>query len=109
MTQEIVVPVSTMWSEVRRVDNPHAYKHFVKSCHVIKGGGDVGTMREVQVISGCRRTATWKGKKYSSAKISSVGNIHGVLVGREVFSYRILYASRESHYSIFKAAIWDSD
>ncbi|KAK4795173.1 hypothetical protein SAY86_013167 [Trapa natans] len=32
------------------------------------------------------------------------GNLHGILVGREVFPNGILYASRESHYSIFKAA-----
>ncbi|KAH0683459.1 hypothetical protein KY290_022076 [Solanum tuberosum] len=32
------------------------------------------------------------------------GNLHGILVGREVFPEGILYASKESHYSIFKAA-----
>ncbi|KAK7331678.1 hypothetical protein VNO80_28415 [Phaseolus coccineus] len=32
------------------------------------------------------------------------GNLHGILVGREVFPHGILYASRESHYSVFKAA-----
>ncbi|KAM4098155.1 hypothetical protein ACJW30_07G055300 [Castanea mollissima] len=32
------------------------------------------------------------------------GNLHGILVGREVFADGILYASRESHYSVFKAA-----
>lgn len=32
------------------------------------------------------------------------GNLHGILVGREVFPDGILYASCESHYSIFKAA-----
>ncbi|CAL9169566.1 serine decarboxylase 1-like [Musa acuminata AAA Group] len=32
------------------------------------------------------------------------GNLHGILVGREVFPDGVLYASRESHYSIFKAA-----
>ncbi|KAJ1696281.1 hypothetical protein LUZ63_004793 [Rhynchospora breviuscula] len=32
------------------------------------------------------------------------GNLHGILVGREVFSDGILYASKESHYSVFKAA-----
>ncbi|XXG73501.1 hypothetical protein AAC387_Pa07g2409 [Persea americana] len=32
------------------------------------------------------------------------GNLHGILVGREVFPDGILYASRESHYSLFKAA-----
>ncbi|KAI4353450.1 hypothetical protein L6164_002399 [Bauhinia variegata] len=50
--QEIAAPVSTVWSVVRRFDNPQAYKHFVKSCHVIVGDGDVGTLREVHVISG---------------------------------------------------------
>ncbi|CAI9087574.1 OLC1v1021681C2 [Oldenlandia corymbosa var. corymbosa] len=32
------------------------------------------------------------------------GNLHGILVGRELFPDGILYASRESHYSVFKAA-----
>ncbi|CAN4109733.1 unnamed protein product [Withania somnifera] len=50
--QRISAPVSTVWSVVRRFDNPQAYKHFVKSCHVVLGDGDVGTLREVRVISG---------------------------------------------------------
>ncbi|KAJ9180522.1 hypothetical protein P3X46_008753 [Hevea brasiliensis] len=50
--QHIAAPVSTVWSVVRRFDNPQAYKHFVKSCHVIVGDGDVGTLREVHVVSG---------------------------------------------------------
>ncbi|GMY25594.1 abscisic acid receptor PYL4 [Fagus crenata] len=50
--QEIDAPVSTVWSVLRRFDNPQAYKHFVKSCHVIVGNGDVGTLREVHVVSG---------------------------------------------------------
>lgn len=52
VVQQIAAPVSTVWSVVRRFDNPQAYKHFVKSCHVINGDGDVGTLREVHVISG---------------------------------------------------------
>ncbi|KAB2046779.1 hypothetical protein ES319_D01G259100v1 [Gossypium barbadense] len=52
VVQQIAAPVSTVWSVVRRFDNPQAYKHFVKSCHVIVGDGDVGTLREVHVISG---------------------------------------------------------
>lgn len=52
VVQQIDAPVSTIWSVVRCFDNPQAYKHFVKSCHVIVGDGDVGTLREVQVISG---------------------------------------------------------
>lgn len=50
--QRISAPVSTVWSVVRRFDNPQAYKHFVKSCDVIVGDGKVGTLREVRVISG---------------------------------------------------------
>ncbi|XP_061361190.1 abscisic acid receptor PYL4-like [Gastrolobium bilobum] len=52
VVQEIAASVSTVWSVVRRFDNPQAYKHFVKSCNVIGGDGDVGTLREVHVISG---------------------------------------------------------
>ncbi|KAJ4704350.1 Abscisic acid receptor like [Melia azedarach] len=52
VVQQIAAPVATVWSVVRRFDNPQAYKHFVKSCHVINGDGDVGTLREVHVISG---------------------------------------------------------
>lgn len=32
------------------------------------------------------------------------GNLHGILLGRENFPTGILYASRESHYSVKKAA-----
>ncbi|OMO97647.1 Polyketide cyclase/dehydrase [Corchorus olitorius] len=52
VVQQIAAPVSTVWSVVRRFDNPQAYKHFVKSCHVILGDGEVGSLREVHVISG---------------------------------------------------------
>ncbi|MCE5165994.1 Abscisic acid receptor pyl4 [Datura stramonium] len=50
--QHISAPIDTVWSLVRRFDNPQAYKHFLKSCHVIVGDGDVGTLREVRVVSG---------------------------------------------------------
>ncbi|KAJ6768196.1 hypothetical protein OIU74_021959 [Salix koriyanagi] len=43
VVQTINAPVSSVWSVVRRFDNPQAYKHFVKSCHVIDGDGNVGT------------------------------------------------------------------
>lgn len=32
------------------------------------------------------------------------GNLHGILVGRENFPDGVMYASSESHYSVFKAA-----
>lgn len=50
--QQVSAPVSTVWSVIRRFDNPQAYKHFVKSCHLLVGDGKVGTLRQVHVISG---------------------------------------------------------
>lgn len=32
------------------------------------------------------------------------GNLHGILVGRENLPDGVLYASKETHYSVFKAA-----
>lgn len=52
VVQEIHAPAEIVWSVVRRFDKPQAYKHFLKSCHVIDGDGDVGTLREVRVVSG---------------------------------------------------------
>ncbi|KAK4273735.1 hypothetical protein QN277_017073 [Acacia crassicarpa] len=53
LVQSINAPVETVWSVVRRFDNPQAYKHFVKSCRVVMGDGiRVGTLREVHVVSG---------------------------------------------------------
>lgn len=52
VVQTVAAPVSAVWSVVRRFDNPQAYKHFLKSCHVIVGDGEVGTLREVHVVSG---------------------------------------------------------
>ncbi|XP_020589356.1 abscisic acid receptor PYL4-like [Phalaenopsis equestris] len=50
--QSIAAPVHSVWSVVRRFDKPQAYKHFVKSCQVVVGNGDVGTLREVHLVSG---------------------------------------------------------
>ncbi|MQL84213.1 hypothetical protein Taro_016717 [Colocasia esculenta] len=53
VVQAIVAPVSTIWSVVRCFNNPQAYKHFIKSCHVlVEDGSSVRTMREVCVVSG---------------------------------------------------------
>lgn len=52
VVQDIRAPIDTVWSVVRRFDAPHIYKHFLKSCHVISGDGEVGTLRRVRVISG---------------------------------------------------------
>lgn len=51
--QQINAPVESVWSVVRRFDEPQIYKHFIKSCQVISGDGErVGTVREVHVVSG---------------------------------------------------------
>ncbi|KAL8539296.1 hypothetical protein ACS0TY_001066 [Phlomoides rotata] len=50
--QTIDAPLAAVWSLVRRFDKPQEYKLFLKSCHVIVGDGDVGTLREVRVVSG---------------------------------------------------------
>lgn len=52
VVQRIDAPLPTVWSFVRRFDHPQAYKHFVKSCHVLAGDGDVGALREIRVVSG---------------------------------------------------------
>ncbi|XP_073031810.1 abscisic acid receptor PYL4-like [Primulina eburnea] len=52
VVQTIHAPLDTVWSVVRRFDKPQAYKHFLKSCDVILGHGEVGTLREVRVVSG---------------------------------------------------------
>ena len=50
--QQINAPISIVWSLVRKFDNPQSYKHFIKSCYLIAGDGDVGTLREVSLVSG---------------------------------------------------------
>ncbi|CAN4095043.1 unnamed protein product [Withania somnifera] len=53
VVQSISAPIDTVWSIIRRFDNPQAYKNFIKSSHVILGDGKVvGSLREVHVISG---------------------------------------------------------
>ncbi|KAI4385640.1 hypothetical protein MLD38_003637 [Melastoma candidum] len=52
VVQTVDAPLSEVWSVVRRFDNPLPYKHFLKSCRVVDGDGDVGTVREVSVVSG---------------------------------------------------------
>ncbi|KAL6980759.1 Abscisic acid receptor pyl4 [Sarracenia purpurea var. burkii] len=56
--QVIAAPLSAVWSVVRRFDNPQAYKRFLKSCRLIIGDGDVGTLREVHLVSGLPATSS---------------------------------------------------
>ncbi|MFS7937115.1 putative polyketide cyclase/dehydrase, START-like domain superfamily [Helianthus anomalus] len=52
IVQTISALVKTAWYVVHRFDEPQTYKHFLKSCDVIVGDGDVGSVREVRVVSG---------------------------------------------------------
>ncbi|XP_020583203.1 abscisic acid receptor PYL11-like [Phalaenopsis equestris] len=45
-------PLDAVWSLLRRFDAPQDYKTFVRSCHVISGDGQVGTVRRISVVSG---------------------------------------------------------
>ncbi|KAI5058327.1 hypothetical protein GOP47_0026497 [Adiantum capillus-veneris] len=55
VVQRINAPVAMVWSLVRRFDKPQSYKNFVRSCHM-KGDGNVGSIREVSLISGLPAT-----------------------------------------------------
>ncbi|XP_016470724.1 abscisic acid receptor PYL2-like [Nicotiana tabacum] len=52
ITQRIDAPAHVVWPFVRRFDNPEKYKHFIKSCKMTTGEGEVGSIREVTVVSG---------------------------------------------------------
>ncbi|MQM04150.1 hypothetical protein Taro_036946 [Colocasia esculenta] len=53
VVQTVTSLISTVWFVVRRFNNPKAYKHFVKSCHIlVRDGSSVRTVREVRVVSG---------------------------------------------------------
>lgn len=59
VAKAIAAPVDSVWSVVRRFDRPQAYKHFIKSCHLVDGdGGAVGSVREVRVVSGLPATSS---------------------------------------------------
>ncbi|KAL9249697.1 Abscisic acid receptor PYR1-like protein [Drosera capensis] len=53
LAQRIHAPRSTVWSIIRRFDQPQTYKHFIKSCSVSPDFTiSVGSTRDVTVISG---------------------------------------------------------
>ncbi|WOK96986.1 abscisic acid receptor PYL2-like [Canna indica] len=52
ITQRIDAPLIAVWPVVRSFDRPQRYKHFIKSCRLVRGDGGVGSVREVTVVSG---------------------------------------------------------
>lgn len=77
ITQRIHAPASVVWPLIRRFDNPERYKHFVKRCRLISGDGDVGSVREVTVISGLPAST-------STERLEFVDDDHRVLSFRVV-------------------------
>ncbi|KAL6609797.1 hypothetical protein ACP70R_039766 [Stipagrostis hirtigluma subsp. patula] len=107
VVQEIAAPVEAVWSVVRRFDRPQAYKHFIRSCRLVGGGGDgdgavaVGSVREVRVVSGLpatssrerleilddeRRVLSFRvvGGEHRLANYRSVTTVHGAGAGTVV-------------------------
>ncbi|KAL6546501.1 Abscisic acid receptor pyl12 [Orobanche minor] len=52
MVQYINAPLPLVWSVLRRFDQPHVYKNFVRKCTMLAGSGGVGSIREVTLVSG---------------------------------------------------------
>ncbi|XP_043700294.1 abscisic acid receptor PYL11-like [Telopea speciosissima] len=52
LVQTINAPISLVWSLIRRFDNPQIYKRFIRSCSILDGNGGIGSVREVQLVSG---------------------------------------------------------
>lgn len=52
MVQRINAPANLVWSVVRRFEKPQAYKRFVRSCCMRNADVNVGSVREIKLISG---------------------------------------------------------
>lgn len=51
MLQQIKVSLGIVWSFVRRFDEPQVYKRFIQTCNIIEGNGEVGSIREIHLVS----------------------------------------------------------
>ncbi|XP_074289825.1 abscisic acid receptor PYL4-like [Silene latifolia] len=53
VVKHIAAPTQSVWSLVKRFDQPQTYKRFLRSCRLIAGdGAQVGSLREVHCVSG---------------------------------------------------------
>lgn len=52
VVQTIDAPLRQVWSMVRRFDTPQSYKRFVCGCTLRRGTGEIGSVREVNIITG---------------------------------------------------------
>lgn len=57
--QRIHSPISSVWPLIRDFANPKRYKHFIKSCTMKAGDGEVlGSVRDVRIVSGLPASAS---------------------------------------------------
>nr|API68669.1 pyrabaction resistance-like protein 5 [Vitis yeshanensis] len=52
VVQTTDAPLPQVWSMVRCFDRPQSYKRFVRGCTLRRGKGGVGSVREVNIVSG---------------------------------------------------------
>ncbi|XP_057538187.1 abscisic acid receptor PYL12-like [Amaranthus tricolor] len=50
--QTINAPLPLVWSIIKQFDQPHVFKKLVKTCTLISGSGEVGSIRRVCFTSG---------------------------------------------------------
>ncbi|CAO2842309.1 unnamed protein product [Amaranthus hypochondriacus] len=50
--QTINAPLPLVWSIIKQFDQPHVFKKLVKTCTLISGSGEVGSIRRVCFASG---------------------------------------------------------
>lgn len=58
IAHHIDAPAAAVWPFIRDFYNPQRYKHFIKKCRRVSGSGDVGSLREVTVVSGLPASAS---------------------------------------------------
>ncbi|PHT30423.1 hypothetical protein CQW23_30017 [Capsicum baccatum] len=52
LVQSIDAPLPLAWSLVRKFEKPQCYKNFIGSCKLLSGEGGVGSIRELNLVSG---------------------------------------------------------
>jgi abscisic acid receptor (PYR/PYL family) len=52
LAKPIDAPASFTWPFVRDFGSPQKYKHFIKSCNMVAGNGEVGSIRDIMVVTG---------------------------------------------------------
>jgi abscisic acid receptor PYR/PYL family len=114
VVQVIDAPVETVWSVVRRFDRPQTYKHFIRSCDVIDGNGDVGTIREIHVVSGLPATSSQErleilDDEQHVISFSVVGGEHRLKNYRSVTTlHAVMPSQKELHSSEEKTIVVES-